>query len=103
MTPTEMELRVARALYEVEGGPGQTPWESDTLKSYRENVMYKKARAAIQAMREPTPEMVEAADLKSGVFCNGLYVSKASDYETPHKFIWQAMINAASPTSNGDK
>lgn len=90
MTPTDMELRVARALYEVEGGPGQTPWESDTLKSYRENVMYKKARAAIQAMREPTPEMTSP-------HVHGEMWSKS------RLTTWQAMINAASPTSNGDK
>jgi hypothetical protein len=82
MTPTEMEVRVCEAMKRC--AINDASYEA-------------LARAAIRAMREPTPEMIEAADLKSGVFCNGLYVSRASDYETPHKFIWTAMIDAASP------
>ncbi len=60
----DMIERVARAL--IESG-GSTPWEemddsnSDEPTWYRDHY-FRMARAAIEAMREPTDAMCEAAD-----------------------------------------
>ncbi len=79
--PTEMELRVARALYDGRnlGAEAITSallpqWE-DLHPLYR-RAWVLKARAAIRAMREPTNEMF-------------LTIEYISD--------WYAMIDAASP------
>lgn len=82
-TPTEMELRVAKAL---------NPWIfgefPNTSQSHQDYVRWKReamiveARKAIRAMREPTEAMVDAGMQEAAV-------DLASEY--------RAMIDAASP------
>jgi hypothetical protein len=65
--PTEMELRVAQALIGVhptlkippDGIPAAWQQIPESLKDF----MLQMARAAIRAMREPTPEMLDAVKL----------------------------------------
>jgi len=90
---SEMIERVAEAIWDARierGGPGRTlmPWplypEADWCRAT--------ARAAIEAMREPTEKMLEAGDLPGW-----------DDYVTAglSKEIWQAMIDAAlNPTQS---
>lgn len=87
MTETIIE-RVARAIYErrgllkpVEAFPTNAPWAQRALEE---------ARAAIEAMREPTEEM-ERAGLETGEFENGICVTSAS---APGN-VWSAMIDEA--------
>ena len=76
MPSNDMIERVARAIYEGRNGSGCKPWAHQP-KAHQEPYL-KDARAAIEAMREPTPEMerVGAEELMS---LEG----------------WQAMISAA--------
>ena len=69
--PTEMETRVAKALDDVIDG-----WYDAQSRTYTVDL----ARAAIQAMREPTTEMLSG------------YNSFLTQIEN-----WQAIIDAASP------
>lgn len=48
--------RVARAIYEKRNGQGCRPWSIQTNSHKR--AYLDDARAAIEAMREPTPKMV---------------------------------------------
>jgi len=73
--PTEMELRVAKAITR----------ECQLAKG--DPVLM--ARAAIRAMREPYPEMAEAA-IRTFVRENG-------GIEHAPYMTWRAMIDAASP------
>lgn len=72
--PTEMEMRVAKALIATTG----LSW-SDVPRSHP--IILNEARAAIRAMREPTEEMIEAGFDEDG----GRYIT------------WIRMIYAASP------
>ena len=84
--PTEMELRVAKAIEDNAnlcggyGGPDQDfdepPYLGDSLAT---------ARAAIRAMREPTDAMVDAAEDKAA-----MVIPFSHAYST-----WQDMIDAA--------
>jgi len=84
--PTEMELRVALVLCVA---AGEDP-DAFTNHSYVEGrprktnalCRVKEARAAIQAMREPTVDMWDAAAGENG------YVTASA---------WRAMIDTASP------
>ncbi len=84
---SEMVERVARAL--IESG-GSTPWEemdnpnSDAPTWYRDHY-FRMARAAIEAMREPPKEMINAA-LTSGI---------GDDEADGHALAWRAMIDEA--------
>ena len=83
---SEMVERVARAIYEDDfGGPDRTPtpW-AERDEEFRETVR-SNARAAIQAMREPTSAMVEAADSRRDPRNGWLGAISA----------WEAMIDAA--------
>jgi hypothetical protein len=71
--PTEMELRVAKAIRACDENDKTGP-----LATYEEL-----ARAAIRAMREPTTEMKDAGHPEDGPL-------------KPY-FAWIAMIDAASP------
>jgi hypothetical protein len=98
-----MELRVAKAMFENEPcTSGNWTWDR-IIQCLRDGadggsgaIRYweciKTARAAIRAMREPTPEMDQAGDSE---------IEQQCDYSGPfvsaHKFVWKAMINAASP------
>lgn len=87
--PTEMELRVAHAIYEratvMPNGQlhlmKKKPWEK--LQNISRVKYLNDARAAIRAMREPTTEMKDAGHPEDGPL-------------KPY-FAWTAMINAASP------
>ena len=92
--PTEMELRVAEAILGTLAVPG-VPLIKNTMALLSEKNRAKvleQSRAAIRAMREPTPEMDQAGDSE---------IEQQCDYSGPfvsaHKFVWKAMINAASP------
>jgi len=75
--PTEMELRVAKVLYD--------DLCSDPDNTIPEGYAIELAQAAIRAMREPTSGMLEAeAKLYVG---NGAYAGNT----------WHAMIDSASP------
>lgn len=85
----EMVERVARAIYEtnpdrIRGEP--MLWIG--LSPMRRQKFCEKARAAIEAMREPTPEMFRAAYAEN----NGKWMD--SEYAPPNA-CWRAMINAA--------
>jgi len=67
MADLEMVERVARALYEnhpSDGGWGAILWDEYPTE-FRASV-YSAARAAIEAMREPTEAMVEAVSAGTG-------------------------------------
>lgn len=70
-----MVERVARALWDAQS---TRPDMWDSLHPTKQDGMKERARAAIEAMREPTEEMCAAA--------NGLFY---------HRDKWQAMIDAA--------
>lgn len=86
--PTEMELRVARAIFAA------VAEDFDKLSGFVRMDALSQARAAIRAMREPTEEMVTAG------FVAG---NEADDPYGPGNHavtaapVWQAMIDAASP------
>lgn len=82
--PTEMELRVAKALS-----------RSDAFDPTHTDEDYvNMARAAIRAMREPTKEMMDAyLDAEPMLDDEGWNGAPAKD-------AWQAMIDAASPAND---
>jgi len=100
--PTEMELRVARAIL------GTLPVSVDTagrdlLEALRPDTRVKvlqQARAAIRAMRSPTKEMILAGEDAYSEFedssrdTNGTYEFVHRGHEAP---TYNAMIDAASP------
>ena len=79
--PTEMELRVAKALWEHEGD--DTGMHDSGRYSVENYVSL--ARAAIRAMRMPTTEMLREAGM--GATCSTEDIA----------FMWETMIDAASP------
>ena len=89
--PTEMELRVALAIYKrktvMPNGElhlmKKTPWEK--LQNISRVKYLNDARAAICAMRTPTTEMLREAGLGA--------TSSTEDIA----YMWEAMIDAASP------
>jgi hypothetical protein len=83
MTPTEMELRVARSLFYAHGSVFS--WDEQDAEVV--NYWINQARSAIRAMREPTPEMMFAR----AKLCSRR-AGRVSDSE-----IWAAMMGAASP------
>lgn len=87
---TMIEL-VARAIYEARNGRGCVPW-SKRPASHKAPYLYE-ARAAIEAMREPSEEMVEAgaSDLSSAV--DGAVVYDDSD--AAWRVEWRAEARAA--------
>ena len=89
---SEIIERVARAIYEGRNGPGCRAWGSQPA-SHQEPYL-KDARAAIEAMREPTEAMLDA----------GKWVSPLYDDPTPAAVeYWETMIEAAltSPSEPG--
>lgn len=75
----DMVERVARAIYEGRNGPKCEPW-AHKPKGHQDPYRAD-ARAAIEAMREPTDEMTMAF----------IFTMKAGDFESAHN----AMIDAA--------
>ncbi len=86
--PTEMELRVARALF-----PGdEAEWEAAVVNTKRAYI--RNARKAIRVMYEPTKEMIESAAryLQAAGY-------RGTDPEGVSKFMAYAMIDTASPST----
>jgi len=100
---TEMEMTVARALCVA---AGEDP-DAFTNHSYVEGrprktnalCRVKEARAAIQAMRQPTKKMIEHAQYVEG----NLPKDTSYGHRTKQKLKWQAMIDAASPPGDKDR
>lgn len=78
----EMVERVARALHQHIAP--EAPWES--LNPTHRDVACRVARAAIEAMREPTVAMVETGDNHTN--CGGSCSNRAG------KVAWYSMIDA---------
>ena len=82
--PTEMETRVAKALsdasYNAKDGRGSRQGDLE-----QRGIDLQLARAAIRAMRTPTTEMLREAGLGA--------TSSTEDIA----YMWEAMIDAASP------
>jgi hypothetical protein len=81
----EMVERVATVLAQHDGN---YPWalEDGHVMQGRKDYYFKQARAAIVAMREPTPEMLKAHDQIMG---------SGWDNHCSDKELWQAMIDEA--------
>lgn len=97
----DMVEQVARAIY-TEFIPAIERREGSTKKQWGdldpdEDAIYlacwmQMARAAIEAMREPTEEMLSAIELAlDGAYSAG----KDTSYEFAGRAVWQAMIDAA--------
>ena len=80
--------RVAGALFKHEAGP--MPFQAVARLPTVKDVWFKRARAAIEAMREPTKEMCFAATEKA-YFGNG---NRDLDMDEAH-IAFDAMIDAA--------
>ena len=97
----EMVERVAKALWvaqytknydEREEGTADL-WQSpDMPERYRREYLVL-ARAAIEAMREPTEAMLSRVEPALDALYNG--VKEEPGYETGGKFVYRAMIDAA--------
>lgn len=90
--PTEMELRVAQAICESQGlvwALQGDPMTSGSGGDDRDGYLIE-ARAAIHAMREPTPEM-------RGVRVVWAPIARPLDMWENRLNLWTAMIDAASP------
>lgn len=85
MADTMLE-RVAEALWRASRGRG--PRWGNVSDVVRAGIWYPAARAAIEAMREPTEEM-RHAELRDLDTCAGFL----DDYSATQ--VWQAMISAA--------
>lgn len=80
--PTEMELRVAKALLDfVQSRDYNAERAAHGITAY----YLDQARAAIRAMREPTVAMADAGG------------ENIWPFEEQAVIVWQAMIDAASP------
>lgn len=82
--PGEMVERVARRLWHLKYGTNWDDYHEDARAEFRQQ-----ARAAIEAMREPTETMIAAA-----------WTERSSLDEAPtpgatFKLLWQAMIDEA--------
>lgn len=82
----EMVERVARALCEASGGH----WTDGHGRTDTRNAWRHAARAAIEAMREPTAAMLRQVD-NPGDPIDGSGAMDATEAE----YLWGAMINAA--------
>jgi hypothetical protein len=109
--------RVARAMYESNphlnaGEP--IAWEALNRESFLITLYMEQARAAIEAMAEPTAAMEDAAGDTPGIReVNGLVTLhagrmggsglgwRARGEETPLRQAWKAMINAALSENDG--
>ena len=93
MTDTpDMVERVARAIY-ASDGEENGPWNIGTehaRKCYREN-----ARAAIEAMREPTHAMVDEAVRVAQSGGMSIFYGLVKQGPDAFKALWQHQIDAA--------
>lgn len=91
MAESEMVEKVAKAIYLKRNGQGARPWSLLT-KAHRTPYL-DDARAAIEAMREPT-EAMESAGWDS--------YDRNDGWSGP-QYCWQAMVDAAlSPSPAGE-
>ena len=88
---SEMVERVARAIWQESVGRADWyKWETFRPDAWGRCLSMAQARAAIEAMREPTEAMIEAARNEDDPgFCD------EPGFAAPHKDAWQAMIDAA--------
>ncbi|MBD9372785.1 hypothetical protein IB238_09150 [Rhizobium sp. ARZ01] len=95
MTESMIE-KVARAIYDSEGNQTKEPgknWRPSRLEDDENKELYLDyARAAIEAMREPSSRMVGAA---TGVPIQSNVVSETYVLDEEATAIWQGMITAA--------
>lgn len=84
--PTEMELRCARAAFEVRRLPSDNPWEDQSVDLVGKYVVI--ARAVIRTMREPTEGMKFASVQNYNYAMAPIIQTSVS---------WEKMIDAASP------
>lgn len=82
-TRGDMVERVARAIYERNSKRTNYVWPDDVYPAIR-NRCLRDARAAIEAMREPTEEMVNAGAVAEG----------DTNLEAQARSLWEAMIDA---------
>src|ERR1051325_11932681 len=95
--PTEMELRVAKAIQQGGLYAGKPrPWESLDDLSHHSYVLM--ARAAICAMREPTPDMVPGASNGGAVYTDERSCPTCGQAGTA---TYRMYIDAASPPISG--
>ncbi len=78
--------RVAKAIFATAVGSGQ--WDHEWWREEQEGCL-RSARAAIEAMREPTALMIDRGHIVS------LQLPQAVALADRPAFIWQAMIDAA--------
>lgn len=98
--PTEMELRVAQAMNAKALADGWDGYEWDDLPERARGQACSVARAAIQAMWEPTDAMKAAGFAASPHDVSGGRDQIDSDEAWMQEAVvepWQAMIDAASP------
>jgi hypothetical protein len=88
---SEMIERVARALFDDEwpGEPLEEEWD------HNRDAWRQKARAAIEAMREPTKAMLGDQGQPDPRFDDLDYRLEPSEYPRALTKIWEAMIDAA--------
>jgi hypothetical protein len=89
---SEMIERVAMGIHAQRANSRLTKWE-DCSEEYR-NGTRRDARAAIEAMREPTDEMQSAGYLNAEHSIEAVG-DLAPAPESQPRLIWQAMIDAA--------
>ena len=91
--PTEMELRVAEAMFRAQSARDGSNWPTDErVPPPFIDVRLSQARAAIRAMYWPTDEMI-IAEMECEAEFYRLPIGKSEDQPGP----WQAAIDAASP------
>ena len=81
----DMVERVARAMAENAG----FAWENCAQSQWRSD-----ARAAIEAMKEPTDEMADRA-----YACATTDLASKDDFKSHYRDVWQSMIDAALTTN----
>lgn len=106
--PTEMELRVAESMREFVKQPlANIKSLEPVLVGSLGDAWVPIARAAIRAISEPTKEMLLAGNyaISSNMYTDGYESSGYYCVLEPHAAneAWKAMIDAASPPSEGGK
>lgn len=81
---SEMIERVARAIHRTEGPWSDVPW--DDLPESAKSASRRQARAAIEAMREPTLDMIH---------CSPVTADNFVPYPETCAVTWRAMIDEA--------
>jgi hypothetical protein len=93
---SEMIERVAKAIAKHEGAIIDDKDWNGPLLADRGRVMFRAvAKVAIEAMREPTIEMVESIDIEGETDAGGGINATYSIGSEEAKKVWQAMIDAA--------